>query len=191
MKRKCPTAPRYRQRGAALFVSLILLLVLTLIGVTAAQMQTVEERMALNDDNHQLALQSGEAVLLDSESALQNGWYDSNPGTYPFDGTNGTATLSMEAPNGSSIADQATSSANFTGAGAFAYGGPALGGVPVSTPSVALEILPNITLASEGIGQPGYPIQIVSLRTTTLANGADSTSVVVTQSIGYHAPSQN
>ena len=189
MKRRCPIAPLHRQRGAALFVSLILLLVLTLIGVTAAQMQTIEERMALNDDNHQLALQSTEAVLLDSDSQLLNSWYDSNP-PGPFDGTSGTATLALEAPNGSSIADETTSSASFVAAGALAYDGPALGGVPVPTPHVVLEILPNITLASDGPAPPGYPGQIVSLRTTTLAAGADSTSTVVAQSVAYHPPSQ-
>ena len=56
-------APRGAQRGVVLFVSLVLLLVLTLLGVTVARMQTGEERMAQNDTNHQLALQAADVGL--------------------------------------------------------------------------------------------------------------------------------
>lgn len=190
MKRQRPNASSLRQRGAALFVSLILLLVLTLIGVTAAQMETVEERMSLNDENHQLALESTEAVTLDSDSQFLSGDYDGNA-AYPFDGTNGTQKTSDAAAAGSSIADQTTSTATFEAAGAFAYNGPALADVPVAQPHLTLEMLPNMTLGSDAIVKPGYPSAIVSLRTTTLASGADSTSSVVTQTNTYHAPSQN
>ena len=58
-----------------LFVSLIFLLILTLIGITAARMQTVEERMAQNDDNHQLAVQAAEAALRYGETLLWGGIY--------------------------------------------------------------------------------------------------------------------
>jgi type IV pilus assembly protein PilX len=51
-----------RQSGVVLFVALILLLILSLLGVTAARMQTVEERMARNDDNRQLEAQAAEAA---------------------------------------------------------------------------------------------------------------------------------
>jgi type IV pilus assembly protein PilX len=54
---------RSAQSGVVLFVALILLLILSLIGVTAARLQTVEERMARNENNHQLAEQAAEAAL--------------------------------------------------------------------------------------------------------------------------------
>ena len=40
---------RKHQSGVVLFVALMLLLILSMIGVTVARMQTVEERMARND----------------------------------------------------------------------------------------------------------------------------------------------
>jgi Tfp pilus assembly protein PilX len=52
-----------KQEGVVLFVALILLLILSLLGVTAARMQTVEERMARNEDNRQLGAQAAEAGL--------------------------------------------------------------------------------------------------------------------------------
>src|SRR5579871_741626 len=66
MQRACRSAPA-RQRGAVLFVSMILLVILTLIGVTAARMQTAEESMARNDHNHELALEYAEAALRNAE----------------------------------------------------------------------------------------------------------------------------
>ena len=187
MCRYSPTSVR-RQRGAALFVSLILLLVLTLIGVTAAQMQTVEERMALNDDSHQLALQSGEAVIRDSEEQFDNGDYS----TFPWDGSNGSATLWQEATSGSysSMADATSDAPAFTGAGAIAYDGPALGSVHVGSAYKAIEDLPTIALPGDALVSAGYPVQISSLRSTSLAGGADAASNAVVQSIRYH-PSAN
>ena len=64
---------RSRQSGVVLFVALILLVILSLIGVTAARMQTVEERMARNEDNHQLAAQAAEAALRSAEGGLLSG----------------------------------------------------------------------------------------------------------------------
>ena len=40
---------RPRQRGVVLFIALILLVILSLLGVTAARLQTSEERMARNE----------------------------------------------------------------------------------------------------------------------------------------------
>lgn len=185
MIRNYPRARIGRQQGAVLFVSLILLLVLTLIGVTAAQMQTVEERMSLNDDNHQLALQSGEAVLRDSEARFYNGVYATDPATYPFDGTLGTATLALEAVNGSSIADASQSSFESS---AVSYNGPTLSGVPVPLPYVLVENLPPVASNGDPIPANDYPVQMTTIRTTTIAAGADSTSNVVVQSVAYNAP---
>ena len=54
---------RSRQQGAVLYIALILLLILTIIGVAAARLQTGEAVMARNDHNHQLAMQAAEAAL--------------------------------------------------------------------------------------------------------------------------------
>ncbi|MGH8543455.1 MAG: pilus assembly PilX family protein [Gammaproteobacteria bacterium] len=54
---------RNRQKGAAIFIALIMLLVMTIIGITASQTTTLEEKMAGNLRDQTLALQAGEAVL--------------------------------------------------------------------------------------------------------------------------------
>ena len=63
---------RKRQSGVVLFVALILLLILSMLGVTVARMQTVEERMARNENNRQLAEQAAEAALRNAEGLLAN-----------------------------------------------------------------------------------------------------------------------
>jgi len=59
-----------RQRGAALVVALIMLLVMTVLGITAMQMTRMEERMAGNSRDLNLAFQGAEAGLRDSEARL-------------------------------------------------------------------------------------------------------------------------
>ena len=49
---------RKKQLGVALFISLVLLLVLTIIGVSAVQTTSLEERMARNTHDNVLAFQS-------------------------------------------------------------------------------------------------------------------------------------
>lgn len=58
------------QSGAALIVSLVILLVLTIIGVTAMQGTTLEERMAGNLRSHDLAFQAAAAALRNGENTL-------------------------------------------------------------------------------------------------------------------------
>jgi len=63
-----PTA--YQQRGAVLFVSLIMMLLLTIIGVTAMNNVTLEERMAGNLRDSDLAFQAAESALRNGEAWL-------------------------------------------------------------------------------------------------------------------------
>jgi type IV pilus assembly protein PilX len=75
------------QRGAILIVSLLLLLVMTLIGVTAVSTTTLQEKMAGNNRQRQLAFQAASAALRDAET-----WLTTNITTLPqFETTfNGT-----------------------------------------------------------------------------------------------------
>lgn len=59
------------QRGAALIVGLIFLVILTLLGVTAMQSSTLEERMAGNARDRNLAFQAAEAALRDAERDIR------------------------------------------------------------------------------------------------------------------------
>lgn len=71
MNRYC-TSPRSIQTGAALVVSLMLLVVMTLIGITAMRTTVLEEKMSGNARDSVVAMQAAEAVLLDGEDYLQN-----------------------------------------------------------------------------------------------------------------------
>lgn len=57
----------FHQSGAALMVSLMILLVLTLIGVTSMSSTILEEKMAGGVRNQNLSFQSAEAALRDGE----------------------------------------------------------------------------------------------------------------------------
>ena len=62
-----------RQRGAALVVALIMLLVMTVLGIAAMQVTRMEERMAGNSRDVNLAFQSAEAGLRDAEGRIFSG----------------------------------------------------------------------------------------------------------------------
>ncbi|MFZ5483227.1 MAG: pilus assembly PilX family protein [Pseudomonadota bacterium] len=59
------------QRGAALIIGLIFLVLLTLIGVTAVGVSSLEERMSGNTRDQLLAFNAAEAGLRDCEAQLQ------------------------------------------------------------------------------------------------------------------------
>jgi type IV pilus assembly protein PilX len=64
-------SPPMRQRGAVLVVSLLILLIMTIIGVTAMQTTSLEERMAGNLLDQRLAFQTTEAALRTAEEAVE------------------------------------------------------------------------------------------------------------------------
>ncbi|MCS4502832.1 hypothetical protein KBTX_03586 [wastewater metagenome] len=76
--------PPARQRGVVLAISLIFLLLLTLIGVTAMQSTTLQERMTGSFRNRDLAFQAAEAGLRAAED-----WIDGIVSTAALDGANG------------------------------------------------------------------------------------------------------
>lgn len=72
------------QKGSVLIVSMLILLVLTLIGVTAMGTSALEEKMAGNSRDQDLAFQAAEAALKDAETFL-----DGIVATGGFTGVNG------------------------------------------------------------------------------------------------------
>lgn len=59
-----------KQSGAVLITGMIFLVILTMIVLTVLRSGTLEERMASNSRNKQVALQAAEAVLRDAELSL-------------------------------------------------------------------------------------------------------------------------
>lgn len=163
--RALPPSP---QEGAVLVVALLLLLVVTIIGVTVARLQTTQERIARNDQNHELAVEGAEAALRMAESGLLNGTYSNFTqdagGLFQLDPT---------------VGNWAWNSAQ-----TLAYTGPAM--PTAQPPKIMIEQLPPVAAAGDDTGDCGYgctsvPIQI--FRITASSPGGDSTSGARLQSI--------
>jgi type IV pilus assembly protein PilX len=72
MKYRSPDHARQRQQGAALVIALLMLLVMTVLGIAAMQVTRMEERMAGNSRDVNLAFQGAEAGLRDSEERIRS-----------------------------------------------------------------------------------------------------------------------
>jgi len=88
-----------RKSGAVLIISLIILLLLTLIGATAIQTTSLEEKMAGNLRDKNLAFQAAETALRAGETRLNS------PASLTFDnvGTGGYYLVSSTIPTASAI----------------------------------------------------------------------------------------
>ena len=175
------------QHGAVLFVSLILLLILTLIGITAARLQTGEEAMARNAHNHQLAMQSAEAALRSAESSLWIGLYSTSDFAA---NTSGLYELQSEIQSGTPASVADTIDWSSPAGQTMPYGGPTLAGVPVP-PEAAQVIIESLPPAATPLTGPicgagyGQTQGCFVYRVTAHAVGGDSSSNATLQSI-YH-----
>jgi Tfp pilus assembly protein PilX len=157
-----------------LFVVMILLLILSLLGVTAARMQTVQERMARNDDNRQLGAQAAEAGLRGAETGLLTGLYVNFAG-------NANGLFAPLLANGSPVT-------NLNWSTALAYAGPPLTAVPLASqaPKFVIENLPSVAIAGDDISvtslNPSSP-PVTVYRVTARGLGADGTSTTTLQTI--------
>lgn len=166
-------ALRKHQSGVVLFVALMLLVILSMIGVTVARMQTVEERMARNENNRQLATQAAEAALRYGEYQLLNA-----PTEAVFAGdTNGWYVLSQT--TGSMIAPALFN----TPANVMPYNGPALSLVPAGAaraPNIAIELVGYGSIPGDGLAPAQEP---PVYRITVQGYDADGTPSVMLQEV--------
>lgn len=173
-RRTRANASASRQRGAVLFVSLIFLLVLTLLGVMLARMETTEERIAENGANHDLAIEAAGAALRYAEMRLSQGIY-----TNFSQNANGLYKLDPMQPP----VDLATFNWSAAGA-ALTYGGPTLTSVP-TPPKFIIEQLPPVAKPGVALGSGGYgsggSVQVFQI--TATATGANQTGTATLQSI--------
>lgn len=79
-----PNTAWHRQSGVILVISMIMLLMLTIIGLTGTQVTGLEEKMAYNTRDHNLALQAAEAALRGGEAQIET-----IVALSAFDGNNG------------------------------------------------------------------------------------------------------
>lgn len=84
-----------RQQGVALVVALIFLLLMNILAVTALGITTLEERMAGNMSDKNIAFQSAESALTAGENWI--GGQMNKPVFDPVDGTDGLHLPSLSA----------------------------------------------------------------------------------------------
>lgn len=89
-----------RERGAALVLGLIMLLVVTLLGVAGMRDTLLQEKMSGNARDREVALQAAEAALRSGELVLQQ------PSLPAFNGSNGLFAMQDRVISGSPVSEQ-------------------------------------------------------------------------------------
>lgn len=77
-----------REQGVSLVVALVFLAIIALLGVTAASVSTLQERMSGHTRDRNVALQAAEAALNDAERALATYCSDAKVQTYVASNSN-------------------------------------------------------------------------------------------------------
>lgn len=171
-----------RQRGVALITGLIFLVVLTLLGITAARMAGLEERMSGNMRDRSLAVQAAEMALRDAEQDILTSGRISglsgNPTSFDSACTNG---LCYNGPAGNSngvdwVATPVWSLVSMTAAPSVAYSD--------NTPATliaGLSAQPRYLI--EGIKKTEKGEIVYYYRITVRAQGANPNTVVWLQEV--------
>lgn len=66
------SAPIAKERGAALIITLLILLIMTLLGISAITTSSLQEKMAGNMRDQYMAQQAGDSILREAESWIRN-----------------------------------------------------------------------------------------------------------------------
>jgi len=177
-----------RQRGIALIISMLMLLILTLIGVTAMLMTVLEEKMSGNQRDRSLAFQAAESALRQGETALAV-FMSANPPSSAF---NCTVANSVTTCN---LAADVTTASVWSSSSAQTYS-PNLPNVS-SQPQYLIEVLYDgasqsickPSILSGAACQPG-PFYCY-YRITARGVGGSSTAVVIVQSYYIYPPATN
>jgi type IV pilus assembly protein PilX len=169
--------PLRRQRGAALLVCLIILILVTLMGLTTMRTSVLQEKISGASSDRTLALQAAELALRDAETHVKN-YLDPESGF--ADGCE--ASLCRAPTDGSSAAD----TIDWDSAAVASYGqataAPAIGGV-ATQPKYIIELmykmqpLPGNSASMKSMGTP--------YRITALGYGKQQQTRVMLQSTYY------
>lgn len=163
------SSPALHQRGAALMVSLILLLAMTLIGVTSMQSTTMQEKMAGNVQDINRSFQAAEAALREGEEFL-------TAATLPdFDDSGGLYQAALWG-----VTPVWEVSGNWTTTKSKVYTG--LVGV-AKDPQYIIEELPaTVDMSGGGLAADEPLAEIGMYRVTAMGWGGSDTTVTIIQS---------
>lgn len=167
-----PNSPR--QHGVALIISLLFLLVIVLLGVASIRTTTLEERMAGNAGDYNIAFQAAESALRDAEEFIET-----QPDLQLFDNTGGLLSIDQNEPT------QVFSAVHWTAANSKAYSDTIE--YVATTPRYRIKIrLANEpesnTLNINGYGQSSPGPTSAIFRITARGTGATNNSQLVLQS---------
>ena len=87
MKGRIILNQHHRESGVVLFISLVMLLIITVLGISSVQSTSMQERMARNARDTNLAFQSAESAIKDAEEYIETftslaGFPDNAAGLY-------------------------------------------------------------------------------------------------------------
>ena len=150
MVRYPASARSTRQTGVALVTSLVFLVLLTIIGITAARMASMEERMASNMRDRDIALRAAEMTLRDAERDIMN--------AVPASARNISGCVGFVANCGASTGTDVDDGKCYNGTGGYS--------TPIwqtanftAAPSVAYGRFTSASAISGVIAQPRYLIE--------------------------------
>ncbi len=169
-------ALQHSQRGAALVIALMMLVLMTLIGVTAIRTTTLEEKMAGNMHDRNLAFQAAETALRGAEQEFIEGLANVND----FDSTGGLHGKEDSEPTNlfdSSVWTD-TNSREYSGTLSYVGKTPRYIAKVVTTRKLDKEGGLNI----EGYGSKKPGSEIVVFRLTARGTGGSNQSLVVLRS---------
>lgn len=170
-RRFAPCAPRHVQSGVTLVMTLVFLVVLAMLGTWAASNNVLQERMAGNTRNRDVALQAAEAALKDAELTIAT-WR-----TQAFDGTHGLSAWSAAAANDKAYWQDPARWTSFRA--------PPSGSLErvAAAPKYVVEKMPNTPNPSD----PSV-FDVENYRVTARTVGADASAVVILQTIIQYIP---
>jgi len=172
-----------KQQGAVLIVSMVMLILLTLIGITGVGTSSLEEKMASNARDKDLAFQAAEAALREGENFLNTvivspaaAFNGTTNGLYP---TGAVATTLFDV------------SANWDNTNSLAYPDPNLNSVKLnavtSQPRYIIEYLGEMGDTSDSLNISGYGESsglgsVTAARISARGTGGTDDAVVYLQS---------
>jgi type IV pilus assembly protein PilX len=164
------------QRGSALIISLIFLLLLTIIGVAGMQSATMQERMAGNTRDRNVAFQAAEGAMRGAEDVLAAATLP------PFNNTEAGYRLPLsQAGKGEYWMTYDWKGVAGTDSGSQAYTTRSYAGV-AEPPRYVVEQLPSISKVGESV-KLGPLEESGFYRITTRAVGSTSETSVILQSV--------
>jgi type IV pilus assembly protein PilX len=170
-------APPSRQRGIVLVVALIMLTIITLLGVSAMQVTSMEERMAGNARDRSLAFQAAEAALRDGERFLTQAVLPT------FDGTNGL----YPAPAAGAMPIWAQADGSLQGKAFWETNGRVYGDTVDGVAEQPRYVIEEISVCRPGVGdswKSNAPCEELAefYRVTARGIGGSANAIVVLQS---------